>query len=401
MLELTIRKNKINLADYNYQQDIESRILLSDFDLFDREVLEEILFSPLKISVKKLSRSLNCQELQLKTILQKLSRSGLLQYQDDTLVVDKERRKYFEFQMSRFEKGFKPDMEFLQGLLKQVPIHVLPSWYAIPRSSNNIFESIVEKYLLTPQIYQRYLMEINFSDPILSGIMADVFASPDLRVASSDLIAKYNLARPEFEQLMLQLEFNFVCFVTYTEENEWVVPFHEWGEYLLFLRQTEPPQIDRQESIFRHRPNDFAFVEDMGSVLLEAKKKQLMDPLSPAALRHLSERCAVPIGSPDELAFAQEYFSKILNKLQLVKLLENVNGRLHITDGSADWLSFNLENRALHLYRHPLNKLTNPSVPSQLATEKNLREAEKSIKRVLHGGWILFEDFLKGAITFL
>ena len=28
-----------------------------------------------------------------------------------------------------------------------------------------------------------------------------------------------------------------------------------------------------------------------------------------------------------------------------------------------------------------------------------MREAEKSIKRVLHGGWVYFDDFLKGVLV--
>ena len=158
MLELSpARKNKINLADYNWQQDVENRILMSDFSALDVEVLEEILFNPLKISFRKLLRSLSCEEGDLAQSLQKFSQAGLVSIQDDTIAVDKEKRRVFEFQITRFNPAFKPDMEFIQGLLKKIPIQLLPTWYAIPRSSNNIFESIVEKYLLTPHIYQRYL----------------------------------------------------------------------------------------------------------------------------------------------------------------------------------------------------------------------------------------------------
>ena len=70
---------------------------------------------------------------------------------------------------------FQPDMEFLQGLLKKVPIHCLPAWHAVPRTSNNIFESLVEKYLLSPQIFQRYLSELHFSHPVAISLMNDLF----------------------------------------------------------------------------------------------------------------------------------------------------------------------------------------------------------------------------------
>jgi predicted transcriptional regulator len=411
MLELSsVRKNKVNLADYNFQLDIDSRILLSDFSLFDLDVIEEILFNPLKISVKKLSRTLDCQESKLGPILQKLSKVGLVQVQDDTLLVDKERRKYFEFQISRFEEKFTPNMEFLQGHLKQVPIHILPTWYAIPRSSNNIFESIIEKYLLTPQIYQRYLMELNFSDPTMSGIMRDVFSSPEFRISSSDLIAKYNLARSDFEQIMLQLEFHFACFVTYSREddhwNEWVTPIHEWREYLLFLQTTETPVLQATESICRHRENDFAFVEDIGTLLSLAKKKpfsidrwQNNGSIPISTIRLLAPHCHILIDTPEKIAFAENYLSRVIDKLILIKLAEPVNGRLSPLDSADEWLEMDPENRALHLYRHSLNRLVNNTVAPNLCTERNLREAEKSIKRVLHGGWVLFDDFIRGAVV--
>jgi hypothetical protein len=411
MLELSsVRKNKVNLGDYNFQQDIESRILLSDFTLFDFEVIEEILFNPLRISVKKLSRTLDCSEKKLGPILQKISKAGLVQLQDDTLLVDKERRKYFEFQISRFDEKFTPNMEFLQGLLKQVPIHILPSWYAIPRSSNNIFESIIEKYLLTPQIYQRYVMELNFPDPIMTGIMRDVFSSSDFRISSSDLIAKYNLARSDFEQIMLQLEFHFICYVTYSREedhwNEWVAPFHEWREYLLFLQKTETPVIQKPESICRLRENDFAFVEDMGNLLSLAKKKpfsidrrQTNGALSLAAIRLLAPHCHIQINTPEKIEFAGQYLGRVIDKLILIRLAEAINGRLSPLDSAIEWLEMDLENRALQLYRHSLNRLTNNELNPCLCTERNLREAEKSIKRVLHTGWVLFDDFIHGAVV--
>jgi hypothetical protein len=411
MLELSsARKNKVNLADYNFQQDIESRTLLSDFSLFDLDVIEEILFNPLKISVKKLCRTLDCTESRLTPILQKLSKAQLVQIQDDTLLVDKERRKYFEFQISRFQDKFTPNMEFLQGLLKQVPIHILPTWYAIPRSSNNIFESIIEKYLLTPQIYQRYLMELNFVDPVMNAIMKDIFSSPDFRVSSSDLIAKYNLDRGIFEQIMLQMEFHFVCYLAYSREDdhwhEWVTPIHEWREYLLFLQKTESPVIQESGSICRYRDNDFAFLEDMGLLLKIAQKKPFTigrgpnrESLPQATIRLLAPQCHIEINTPDQIELADRYLRRLIDKLILIKLAESNQGRLTLLDSASEWLEMDLENRALHLYRHSLNRLNNPELNPDLCSERNLREAEKAIKRVLHGGWVLLNDLVRGAVV--
>jgi hypothetical protein len=370
MLELSpARKNKVNLADYNCQQDIENRMLMSDFTALDILVLEEILYSPLKISLKKLTRSAGCTEDELLSSLKKLSTTGLVSVHEDSIHVDKEKRKYFEFEINRFDPQFKPDMEFLQGLLRKVPIHILPTWYSIPRTSNNIFESILEKYLLTPHIFQRYLMELNLGDPTLNSIIQDVFSAPDFKVSSSDLISKYNLKRRDFEEMILILEFNFACCLCYEKEEdhwlEYVSPFHEWHEYLRFFRSTEPPIISSTEPIQRIEDSDFSFLEKMSSLLMKAKKKWLAVERSP-----------------------------VVEKLCLTKLAEYEDGKIRALETGDGWLDLSLENRALHLYRHPHNRILSLQVG-----ERYVREAEKSIKRVLHGDWIYFDDFLKSVLV--
>ncbi|MBU6384031.1 MAG: hypothetical protein KGQ49_03390 [Verrucomicrobia bacterium] len=370
MLETnTLRKNKIHLSDYPYAQDVECRMLMSDFSTLDIEIMEEILYSPLKISLKKLARSLGCDETALQESLRRFASVGLLSIAEDAILIDKEKRKYFEFEMTRFEPHFKPDMEFLQGLLRKVPIQVLPSWYAIPRTSNNIFESIVEKYLFTPHIFQRYLADLHFADPTLNAIIQDVFQSPDLKVSSSDLIAKYNLTAKSFEEMILLLEFHFACCLIFEKEGdhwlEYVTPFHEWREYLCFFRATEPVCLDPRDPIESRSVQDFAFIEEMSSLLLQAK--------------------------PKKIAVAK---TRAVEKLVLLKLAEYEGGLLHALEAGDAWLDLSLENRALFLYRHPQNRILSLS-----AGERYVREAEKSIKRVLHGGWVYFDDFLKGVLV--
>jgi hypothetical protein len=392
MLELTsLKKHKINLADYNSAQDIENRILLSDFSPFDLEVLEEILFSPLKVSAKKLARTLETSEESLLPILEKLSKAGLLSFIDDSILVDKEMRKYFEFQVQRFNPLFKPDLEFLQGLLRKVPIHVLPTWYSIPRSSNNIFESIIEKHLHTPQTFQRYITELNFQDPIIQGILDSLLSSPDFRISSSDLISRYNLTRRRFEEIMILLEFSFICSIRYVKEDEhWVeivTPFYEWHQYLQSLKNTEAPVIGSPDAVARTRETDFAFIEDM-SIVLTHLQKQPGTPI-PELITRLVAESKIPSTSHD-------YLNHLIKKLCLIKLASCIDHRLYALDTANDWLDMSLENRALYLYRHPLNRILSLPISFDLEFERQVREAEKSIKRVLHGEWVLFEDFLKG-----
>ena len=39
------RKNKVNLEDYNYKQDIKNRLMMLEFSPIDIDVLEEIICS--------------------------------------------------------------------------------------------------------------------------------------------------------------------------------------------------------------------------------------------------------------------------------------------------------------------------------------------------------------------
>jgi hypothetical protein len=360
MIELTTsRKNKINFSDYPVQQDVECRVLLAESSVFDLEVLEAILFSPLKILIKKLAQSLESQERDLHPILQKLSAIGLIQLQNGLIQVDKERRKYFEFQIGRFGEDFKPNIDFLQGLLKLVPIQVLPSWYAIPRTANSIFESIVEKMLANPQVYERVLDELHVLDPICSGLVGDLLAAPSLQLLASEVRAKYGLSQEKFQELMIQLEFRFLCFTAYRKEQgkwqEWVVPLYEWQRHLLFLRKTEPPVLDAAR--VAHPTDEFSVLKKMEDSLIQM---------------------------PFLLEGAD---GQILEKLVWLRLAEYRDGKAWATEGSKEWLRLSLEQRAILLYRNP----------SLFGSERNVREGEKIIKRVLHGKWVLFEDLLRGA----
>lgn len=372
MLELgSTKKNKVSLQDYPCEQDIQNRMLLSDFSVFDVEVLEEVLYSPLRIPIKKLARQVGCDEDRLLPLLEKLARVNFLSFDKETITIDKELRKQFEFQLMRFDPDFKPDLEFLQGIMRKVPIHILPTWYSIPRTSNNIFESIVEKYLLTPHIYQRYLSELHFANPLVTQIMQDLFNAPDFTLSSSDVIAKYNLIRRDFEEILLLLEFHFIGCLSYRrEEDHWVeviTPFHEWHQHLRFMKETEASPILNEKLIERTHKSDFAFVEEMSAILSSIKKR----------------------GKPLD----QIIQSKAVEKLCLVRLCEIANDRLIPLEGAGEWLEMSLENKALYLYRHTLNRL--PIAPTQV----HVREAEKAIKRALHGRWVFFDDFMKGALV--
>jgi predicted transcriptional regulator len=399
------RKNKISLTDYNYQKDIENRLVMAQFTSTDLTVLEEILYSSIQIPLEKLCKNTEKSLDEILPSLQKFAKTGLVSLEKDTITVDKEMRKYFEFQIEKFDEEFKPGMDFLQSLLKKPPIHILPIWYSIPRTSNNIFESLLEKYLQTPQIFQRYIMELNFGEPVLKNIIQDIYTSENFCLSSAELMQKYNISRELFEEYMLHLEFSFVCCLGYRKSGDvWeevVTPFQEWKEYLSYLKNSEVSSIKNPQDIILKRPSEFSFVQDL-AILLEACKKKPI-PLENTDTGYLLPKATslrlllpqFPALSKDPEVY-QPYIHHLIAKAQLLRLCDPSQSSLQATEAAEEWLSLRLDHQALYLYRHPKNRILNEHIPPGLYTEKALRESEKSIVRALQADWVLFDDFFRG-----
>jgi predicted transcriptional regulator len=365
----TIHKNKVVLSDYNYTADIENRLFLAGLSLFEVEVLRELLNGSLKTSLTNLAEQLGCNKLELTKALETLGKLKLFTIQADNLILDKEQRKYYESQIIKFDDDFKPDMEFLQSLLNKVPIHVLPNWYSLSGASDHIFNSIIEKFLLTPKIYERYLNDLVFTDPILNKIVKEMRTARNFRIYSHDLIEKYKLSRKQFEEYVLHLEFNFICCLSYcTANNVWeevLTPFHEWREYLELNAVNKPTPIHNIENITRTHEHDFGFLLMLNSLLsnLTQKKAEI---------------------KPENKYIAQT--------LCLLKLAEIKNGILEPLSTAAEWLKLPLADQALFLYRSSLNK---PDEKTLEYTDKDYRQIEKNLKYVADSSWIYLDDFKK------
>jgi hypothetical protein len=363
------QKNKVVLSDYNYTSDIENRLFLADLSLLEVEVLRELLNGSLKTSVTNLSELQGCGINELKSALQKLSTTKLFTTQGDSITLDKEQRKYYEAQIIKFDDDFKPDMEFLQSLLNKVPIHVLPNWYSLSGASDHIFNSIIDKFLLTPKIYQRYLNDLVFPDPILNKIVKDIRSAPNFKVYSHDLIEKYKLTRKQFEEYVLHLEFNFICCLSYCHaDNVWeevLTPFHEWREYLQMIHEKKPKPVIEQDKIERTHPHDFGFLLTMNSLLSNLMLKR------------------------SEVKTQDKYLE---DKLCMLNLTEIRMGQIEPSTSASEWLKMPLADQAIILYRSSLNKSDEKTLDY---TDKDYRQIEKNLKSIANSGWIFFEDFKK------
>jgi hypothetical protein len=299
-------------------------------------------------------------------------------------------------------------MDFLQQLLKLIPIHILPNWYHIPRTSDNIFDSLVEKYLATPQTFQRHLLDLNLNNEPLLKIIKDLFASPDLRLSTKEVQEKYALSDTTLQEHILLLEYNFVASLVYEKtEDGWegfITPFKEWKEYLLFLKTTTPSSISEGVIVFRE--NEYAFSEDMATLLKAAKsfpinvthlKTNSSYSIDPHHHRFLADALQGFDLSHEKQLF-ETYLNSLVSKLLLLKLAYIENSTLKMSEDATNWSHLPVEKRALYTYRHPYNQIK-MDVDKTLITDKNIRDVEKSILKVVHLGWVYLEEFIRGLIV--
>lgn len=379
------RKAKITLSDYSYRKDIENRMLMAQLSVFEVNVLQEIIHHSLRISVEQLAAELDIKIDALLPVIDKLSATKLYKRDNLTLVVDKDMRKYFEFQLEKFDDQFTPDLEFLQNVLNQVPIHVLPLWYAIPRSSNNIFGSIIEKYFSTPKIYLQYLSELQFDNLILNAIIKDVYHAPDFKVKAADLISKYQLTRECFEEYLLLLEYHFACCLSYNQMDgywqEVVTPFAELWEFLKFESQAKVHAI--KGPIEKTLNSDFSFIEDLSTLLKACQAKKIL----PEEVKGLKAK-------------SSEAIQRVVEKLiQLEFAKQHANGQLLATTKGKNWLAKTQTEKITSLAGDPLNTLTNAKDFITLWNMRNIYLVEKKLRKFTPEEWIDIDHFIAGFIA--
>lgn len=349
------KKPKITLSDYSFHKDIECRLLMAKLSLFDTAVLSSILEGSLTIAVKELEE--NFEGGDVHAALKMLAPFGLFKMEGQTLQVDKEMRKCLESQIVKFNSDYTCGIEYIKTLLRKVPFDLLPAWYSLPRTSDEIFGAIVEKYLITPKAFKRHIEEASLEIPLLTCLLEDLEQSPGFECPSSLLCQKYQLSKEAFEELMLLLEFHFICCIGYREkEGHWeeiVTYFAEWKEYLHFLHTTKSMQKPKLET-----KAPFEFVKKLTHLLKQAAK------------------AAIP------LHLFEEKMAKILLDLQVMELRGK---ELHLLKDAELFLSLSDEKKAHLIYRI-----------QNTESDRSVREVEKSVRKVCKEGWVFFDDFIKG-----
>lgn len=395
----------INLSDYAYHRDVAHRLVIAELTAFEVDVIQEILHSSLKIATFELANALSVNESILIPVLEKLQNTELFYLEKGHMVVDKYMRKFYEFQIAKFDNNFRADMEFLRKFLQQIPIHLLPTWYSIPRTSDDIFSSIIERFFLTPKIYQQHLDNLTFDDPCVRDILNDIYDAPDFKVRSKTLIEKYSLSRETFEEYMLLLEFNLACCLSYNQRDgyweEVVTPFFEWHTYRRFLRDKTPKPIQQPLSIQRTHPQDFGFIQDMATLVtaisnqpLPLKNDEENDTLPPKTIHSL-------LSSVHAEPLSDHYLDSLIVKLQQFQLATKVDHHLCPSEMADSWLKKHHKEQALAMYsltrisQKTSKRVENDVAPSPFSNTRKYDQADKARAFEDEGGIAGYSSFPK------
>lgn len=385
-----ISKHKVVLKDYSYQDDIALRLLMSDLTVLEVEVLKEALSHSLSFPLADLLSFLDHDEETVRAALDRLARTRVVRCQGDVVTVDKDLRKYYEVHIEKFEEN-TPGFDYLFALLRRVPIQVLPAWYAVPRSSDDILRSIAEHYLATPKVYERHLTEAVSADPLLKAIAQDLFASSNLKLLGADVRKQHKLSREKFHEVLLLLEYNLVACLGYERSgdgwDEIVTPFREWREYLFHKRlaTSSPVEVDEVRT---RCDSEFTFVKDLTALLRAMEQAPLAlagDTLTPASiaqwLPELQKRSVVSV--PD-------YTKILVSRLLDLDIAVVSNGALYATSEAKEWCRKSHQDQAVLVYRLPYEEAKFP--------ERSLRDVERSLRTVIGRGWVYFDEFVKSLL---
>lgn len=396
---LQTKKKNLFLQDHDYQKDLYLRKELAQYSSTDLLVLEEILYSPLKISVKKLAKNVDLSLEEIESSLEKIATTSLFTESEQMLFVDKKVRKYLDIHILPYTEDFRPSIDYVISLLQLCPIEILPQWYSIPRSSNDIMQSIIEKYLLTPVFYERHLENIGSQHPLCKQILDFVFSSPTRSILKDDLFDYLGISEEKFEECLFYLELQFVLFSHYQHGKIFLKPLQEWEDYLQFhIPLSAIEKDDDNLEVFRKNP--FAAVEDMRALLLLFQKEPLAvhrdtKEIDQNTLMYAARYLEF---SPDDLCEKEkitEYLSNLIDLLLSLRLADIVDDKLYACAFANEFIDKTPKERAFFIYKHPLLDAQFFQKQGAKFTEKELREAERAILPAKDGGWFLLNGLLE------
>lgn len=365
-VNLITRSKTIYLSDSHAANELELYLFITSLSEEEFSILSQLFFEPIRIQLQRFARSLDVDMDLLLTALSRFEKIGLLRFEEEYILVDKEMRRHLEIRLTQFDEDFKADFEFLHQLLRKVPIESLVHWYPISRSSENFFTGLISRYLETPQIYLRHLKEVASQSPVYQWLIHQLTTSPTFEIPSDLLKSHFSLSRQEVVETLISFEFHLAGTTKLSFENghlnEKITLFDEIKTYLQ-LRQAPNPVLENQVNAYR--PTALSFTEEMAAWI---------------------EKKGMPSSNDSS------YTERMKTVLLQCRFMEDGALGMSSTPLGRQWAAIEPQRRALALTR--CIDYSYPFSSPHLATEKNLRELDKILVFVPEG-WILVEDFVK------
>ncbi|MEC8306301.1 MAG: hypothetical protein VXZ72_00375 [Chlamydiota bacterium] len=223
-------------------RSIDFRMVVEGISFQEVLILDELLFHPNGISFKDLEKELGVNFDDIKSLCKRLVPLGILTMHEESLLIERHAVKWISLFLSKFDDDIDLSVFHIESLLKQLPVDVLFSWYSIPRSSENIFQSIIERWLLTPHDFRRHLRKQAIDDP-LCGAVIDMLNAHDVHegIYLDEVKEKLGIPSVELHSKIIYLEYHFICALKYRRrEGKWrgcIVFLKEWREYISFYQK--------------------------------------------------------------------------------------------------------------------------------------------------------------------
>ena len=251
MITYSNNKNKIDLSDYPYKLDIHRRRCVSRFSPFERDLFYEMCLGSLETTVESLAEDMDIDPAIILAVLKKNSTIGLYNLHGMDVCINKEERKLYEVELEKFNEAFFPDLNHIRLLFQKAPIDVLPEWFSLPKTCTAIFPTLIDKHFATPKLFERYLQELEFDDPLLNKIVKDLYSSPQYSLNLQAMKDTYFLSDELLYQIVAILEFNLVAVHSYQKigdgYHEVITPPHEYRSLLLDKLERRPKLINATE----------------------------------------------------------------------------------------------------------------------------------------------------------
>jgi hypothetical protein len=333
-------------------------------------ILQALLDLSNNISLEDIQAECDLPPQEIINSLEKLSSIGLTARHHNQILVDKQLRKYYETQLLRFSPTLYPTIDLFTHQLKKISIELISLWYSLPKNCSNLLQTLIDKFFKSPQLYQRHLSEIQLEQPNLYRAYDLLINSPGHSLLYHEFMQRLELSQEERETYLLMLEFSGIAFLHFrihphtTSLTAHVSLLGEWVEYQKIINPTSK-EISPQ--VYLHQ-DTWWFIKLMEELAITLRQEGLL----PAETEAISLQHARAI----EKGIEQGLFLKKGSSIYPGLALDN-------------WLGESYEGRAWSLYRLSTTPFPIPIDSGslrELATQRNIREIERSLRRFIGQG---------------